>query len=250
MLTFERCEKLMASARNSAAGKPLANNTRLERRGPDAFAVRLHSTDILTIERGGAYTYDSGGWRTATTKDRMNEYGPLRIYQHRGEWFVITPGNIGNPDAPAAVYADGMRYGETGGLSGAGAASLVAENRKLARRIAEYARGFVAELYAGRIKKPSAGDCWYCALRDENGRTLGECNGDQSHLRAHLDERYYVPSLLFTALERTGASIAEKQTAAALVSGQPEYAFPGDWTREQMQRHLSRYIRAQLRLAN
>jgi hypothetical protein len=65
-----------------------------------------------------------------------------------------------------------------------------------------------------------------------------------------MDDNYYVPSLLATALERQGASIAEKQTAQAYMQGKPEYAYPGDFLREQMQRHLTKYIRGQFRLAN
>jgi hypothetical protein len=52
--------------------------------------VRLHSTDVVRIEptRGGAtfYTLRTGGWATSTTKDRINEYGPVHIYQEKGLW--------------------------------------------------------------------------------------------------------------------------------------------------------------------
>jgi hypothetical protein len=56
--------------------------------------VRLHHTNIFGLDRGtGGVTLNSGGWRTVTTKKRINEcleeYGiPLRVYQRKFDWYV------------------------------------------------------------------------------------------------------------------------------------------------------------------
>lgn len=67
--------------------RKVANNTILARRGED-IALRLHSTDILLFRRDGSVVYNSGGWRTSTTKSRMNDFGTGRIHQHKFTWYV------------------------------------------------------------------------------------------------------------------------------------------------------------------
>lgn len=79
--------------------RKLANNTYLERRG-DAIAVRLHFTDVITFNPDGSVTLNSGGWRTVTTKDRMNFTSGVRVFQHAHEWYV----------AVARETDDGLRY--------------------------------------------------------------------------------------------------------------------------------------------
>jgi hypothetical protein len=82
-MNYAQAEKLL-SGRDR---RKLENNTYLERRGLD-FAVRLHSTDVVTIHPDGTYTLRTGGWKTVTTKDRINRYSPVRISQVKFEWFV------------------------------------------------------------------------------------------------------------------------------------------------------------------
>lgn len=70
--------------------RPFGNNTRLERRA-DGIAVRLHATDVVTLLPDGGVRLNSGGWRTVTTKARMNDH--LRglgwnLYAKRRQWFL------------------------------------------------------------------------------------------------------------------------------------------------------------------
>ena len=93
LLTYSKCEELMAKARNPANGKPIKNNTRLFRHDDGKtdiyFTLRLHNTDIITIHPQG-WTLNSGGWRTATTKHRLYNYGPVGVGQVNFEWFIGT----------------------------------------------------------------------------------------------------------------------------------------------------------------
>ena len=114
-LTFEDCEALMATARNRANGKPMANNTRLYDARLDSFALRLHDTDILHIHPDG-WEINSGGWRTVTTRQRLNDFGPVGISQRDFVWYVGTP----TGDVP---FVDGM---------------FVDMDRKVWRNIARY----------------------------------------------------------------------------------------------------------------
>ena len=56
--------------------------------------IRLHGTDIVTKHADGSVTLDSGGWKTVTTKDRMNDHlpGAARLWQERGQWYVASEG--------------------------------------------------------------------------------------------------------------------------------------------------------------
>src|SRR5687767_4430618 len=84
------------------ASRPLpGRSTRMERRGDAAIAVRYHDTDIVTFWGDGSLTVNSGGFRTVTTKARINEYTPIRVSQKRGLWYVGHGENI-------AMFADGM----------------------------------------------------------------------------------------------------------------------------------------------
>ena len=80
--------------------KKVGNNTYLIRLGSD-IGVRLHNTVVVTIHNDGTYTLNSGGWQTVTTKDRINQFSPVRVYQSKHVWYV----GEGEP------FYDGMKVG-------------------------------------------------------------------------------------------------------------------------------------------
>lgn len=90
--------------------KTIANNTRLVERpltGDRAIAVRLHGTDVLTYVRSGFVVLHSGGYRTVTTKDRINAFLPkgYRVHQRDFTWFVhVSFGGFGE----TIPFEDGM----------------------------------------------------------------------------------------------------------------------------------------------
>lgn len=67
----------------------IAHNTYLVRRG-DGIAIRLYSTDIITIHDDNTYTLNVGKWKTVTTKNRLNSYLPFKIHQKDYQWFIGT----------------------------------------------------------------------------------------------------------------------------------------------------------------
>lgn len=80
--------------------KKVGNNTYLVRISPETIGVKLHNTFVVEIHSDGTYTLNSGGWRTVTTKDRINNYSPVGISQRKYEWFV------GDENVP---FYDGIR---------------------------------------------------------------------------------------------------------------------------------------------
>lgn len=93
---FKRC-------RNEERGYLLAANTRLQKRG-NAFAVRYHDTDVVIIRPDGTFRLNSGGWRTSTTKNRINDVLPnCLISQKRHTWHVTD-----------GIFYDRMLIGQNG----------------------------------------------------------------------------------------------------------------------------------------
>lgn len=57
------------------------------------LCVQYHNTTVWRKRPDGQVTLDTGGWRTATTKVRMNQafsqFGPpYKVFQKNGNWFV------------------------------------------------------------------------------------------------------------------------------------------------------------------
>lgn len=89
--------------------KKVGNNTYLVRISPETIGVRLHNTVVVRIHSDGTYTLNSGGWRTVTTKARINEFCPVRVSQKNYDWFVS-----GEP------FHDGIRVRVINGVELAG----------------------------------------------------------------------------------------------------------------------------------
>jgi len=64
---------------NGRTTRRLNHNTKIERRGDTAIAIKLHDTDIVTwvtTDAGDVVILDHGGWPTMVTKDRINHCLP------------------------------------------------------------------------------------------------------------------------------------------------------------------------------
>jgi hypothetical protein len=198
--------------------RKVANNTYLERRaatftikgkttGIGSIALKLHNTDIMTAYPDNTVTLNTGGWRTITTKARMNDFLPFgRIYQKDSIWYL----SLGNVDH---VYDDGIELSETDytvSYTGEPPADPKA-TRKIKRTIRKFSNDYISALLAGNVPAPSGGDCWHCLMFDKDGASI-----NTEHLTSHMskEERYFVPSLLNNAIKAFSVSIAAKYTLA------------------------------------
>jgi hypothetical protein len=78
---------------------------------------------------------------------------------------------------------------------------------KLQKQISVYCNGFIKALRDGKVPAPSGADCWHCYMQNETTQqSWGESVKDADHLITHMDEEYYVPSLLFNAAKQNGIS--------------------------------------------
>lgn len=184
--SYQDCHDLAATRR-----RKLANNTFLETdAAPESYGIKLHATTVVRHHQDGTVELDSGGWRTVTTKDRMNRFSPLNVWSDRGVWFVSPDGQW---SATPATFADGITWHPERGFSGAGDAADTSATRK---RIRKYAADYTAALMAGDVPRPGPGDCLICALRDKDGKPMPGTD----HLESHMEESYFVPSLLASAI--------------------------------------------------
>lgn len=84
-------EKLSATLGNrSQRNAPTGTHTKIVRIAPDCIVVQHHSTDVVRAFADGRFILSSGGYRSMTTKERINHYGPehVCVYQRDGVWFL------------------------------------------------------------------------------------------------------------------------------------------------------------------
>tara|TARA_R100001086_G_scaffold249916_1_gene191809 strand:- start:564 stop:968 length:405 start_codon:yes stop_codon:yes gene_type:complete len=131
-MNYEEAKRLMDTARNKDKGKPLDKaNTRLYEVNDSTYIhpvyeIRLHGNTIIrliNINSVTLYELSSCGWRTVTTKERLNQYTPFRVYQKNWDWFVeidmSTYEFMDNmivhemTDGPYHVFVNGKRIGGT-----------------------------------------------------------------------------------------------------------------------------------------
>jgi len=186
---------------------------------------QFHETIIARRFPDGRMWLRSGGFRTPTTKERLNRILDLcktgaRIYQERGKWIVTRNGNQTEFIEEMTLPTDGLPDHQ---------------DRKtdiLHKQIERYVRKVARMIDKGTLPQPSNGDCWGCLMFDSKLKP-GERTKDDSHYRNHLEEQYVHGSLVLLALKWCGYG-------PAVVSG----AFPA--TKSMITRSVRKFLRRQL----
>lgn len=186
-MNYNVAQHQLARGRNGQ--KKLANNTYLHS-VDNGIAIKLHSTDVATILPDNTFLLNSGGWRTATTKARINEYTPARICQKKGLWFMLD----------GSVFFDGIVVDQSGYPLNPVRNDAEELSAKLDKMVGKYIKSFADDAVKNGLKQPSNGDCWGCLMAtQEQPHPMG-----LDHLFSHMEECYYVPSLLFNAIKQKG----------------------------------------------
>lgn len=188
-MDYQKASELLKRGRDGR--KKVGNNTYLYPR-ENGIAVRLHNTDVVLIRSDGKFVLNSGGWRTPTTKDRINSFAPVRVWQQRGSWF------LGN----GVEFYDGMVVDADGNPEAPSPEQIAAVERRhlLNAKIKAYIRGFLQDIKTNGLQPPSNGDCWGCLMKTSDGKSAFGLD----HILTHFDEQYYVPSLLYRAIVSRG----------------------------------------------
>ena len=88
-MNWEEANQLWSTVRNPSKGKPLGNNTRLypkvefifpRGRVVIGYEIQLHGNTIITVFPDDSQILDSCGWKTVTTKERLNKWALTETY--------------------------------------------------------------------------------------------------------------------------------------------------------------------------
>lgn len=205
--------------------------------------VRLHLTDIFEQLPDGRLRITSGGYKTATTKARLNDqlgkhgYGVVSGY---GSWVVID-GKGGE-----APFFDGMV------LPDAFSGRMLAKAQKIGERETKLKadiKAFVLKTLPSDkpIPQPNNGDCWGCLLFDkvEPVTAVGFVGAaadrparvlDIGHLLEHIKDGYMHGSLIVNAMRDAGYQDAG--ISMICFSSRPDYIRVRKVVRRYLQKRL------------
>jgi len=177
--------------------KKLENNTYLIRH-EDYIGVRLHDTEVVQLYPDHAELY-TGGWRTSTTKDRINKYSSVNVYTQKHIWYI-----------DGYLFYEGIIIDYSGNIISKKKDPKSNEkvNAKIKKDIKSFVEYATEQIKAG-IDLPDAGDCWYCHLQTQEGKTLGDSTDSHDHLKQHIKDKYVVPSLVWNAVKEHGYQFPE-----------------------------------------
>ena len=182
--------------------RKLGNNTYLVIRDDDGYGIRLHDTEVV-IHYKDRIVLDSGGYKTLTTKARMNEYTPFNVIQKQKVWYVD-----GTP------FEDGITLYNNGTIKGQGKDPK--ETIALTKRVKQYSKDYAKEFIKGNVPAPSNGDCWGCLFHKDGKPSIAK-----DHILSHLDEKYYVPSMLHNMLKSRCLTEYTKGAICEVWNGKP-----------------------------
>lgn len=78
----------MVRGKTNRDRRKVGNNTYANIMPDGSVGITLHNTVVVRIYQDGSYQLSNGGWKTVTTKDRINKYSPHKITQRNYEWNV------------------------------------------------------------------------------------------------------------------------------------------------------------------
>jgi hypothetical protein len=78
----------MVRGKTNKDTRKVGNNTYAEILPDGSVGIALHGTTVVRIHPDNSATLNTGGWYTITTKDRINQYSPVRVYQRKGQWYL------------------------------------------------------------------------------------------------------------------------------------------------------------------
>jgi len=206
------------------AQRKVSNNTVLRRLDDGSIAMRLHQTDVVTVDKTGKLTLNSGGWRTPTTKGRINDAtrelmrdNAPGIHQVDGIW-LISPRCSWDE---TMTFADGMWVLPDGSLAGAGPdVKILKQGVKLIRAYMKPVAQMIAE---GKFPKPSGGDPWNFLMAATDGTLplAGSEAETRKCLVTYMKDGYYFGTLLLRAMEKKLClKYGDTETLRKMVSGE------------------------------
>ena len=199
-MTYQDARSFLDKGRNKTR-RPLSGRVSQMIAREDCIAVQYQATDVVRFYPNGTVILNTDGWRTVTTKERINQYSPVNVYQRNGLWYM--------PDG--SLFYDGIKVKSDGTvIQPRKAGKTESAKRKIDKLVSSYVTAFRKQIeHDGKLPVPDNGDCWYCSMivsspKPQKGKTPGDANGDVSHILSHLQEKYIFGSILWNAVQRRG----------------------------------------------
>ena len=165
--------------------------------------IQYHNTNVVTKKPDGSIIFNSGGFKTMTTKERMCKYSSHRIIQNNHIWYVlISPDKMHYPFdlSTLPVFYDGMIIKDGKVISGLKSVDLK-KHDKIKKQIKKY----VSLITKDNLPMPSSGDCFFCQMHEvKTDQPLGDVIKDNDHLLLHLKEGYLMGSVMVNAMRESG----------------------------------------------
>jgi hypothetical protein len=180
-MTYQSLSDLLKN--RDSRNYPKLAHTRIIRDG-EVIQIQLHETKIAEFSSNGSIRLWTGGWKTQTTKARLNEVlggTGLYVYSVKGIWEVT-----GKPfsEGITCIPTEGGFY-----LSNFADDKQTEKEKRLLSKCKAFARGYTIALAAGKISPDNSGDCFVC-----------RCGTTHSCLENHMEEKYYHVTLLSNAV--------------------------------------------------
>ena len=86
-MTYDEAVKMVKGVSYRSQRK-VGNNTYAYIHYDGSVSIELHGTKVVVFYPNGLVKLNSGGWQTSTTKDRINKYSPVKVYQKKGVWYL------------------------------------------------------------------------------------------------------------------------------------------------------------------
>ena len=199
---------MRTNLKDSLQGMPIAGKGKIIARNTFKFTdingnehIRLHNTTIITKTPDGKVILHSGGYKSKTTKERINDFSGYTLYQKKSIWYVHS--RYGSADNyPSIPFYDGMILPDSFLKPLQGSTSDIAgDTTKLVKEINTF-----SDLIVKGVKwpMPSEGDCWACSMKDKAGKIMGESGDNKAHLIEHMKESYMHGSLIVNAMLQAG----------------------------------------------
>ena len=137
-----------------------------------------------------------------------------------------------------SLYYDGMKVRDGKVID----PHPIVDTRNQVTAIKKYVDGYMTALDSGDVPPPNGGDCWDCLMlhKDSAKDTTG-------HITSHMDEGYYVPSLVVNAIKMFPVSQAAQWYLGAIWNDETvKRDFFTSIERKQIKKSLLRYIKRQL----
>lgn len=203
---FASAKAYLEKARDQEKGRPLPGSaTRLEWANMERtkIGVRYHDTFVLIWDAEDTIELYTRGYRTMTTRRRMNTYlpEPWMVYTEEGVWY-LSEGSYGSL---RSVFVEGITIRLNASAlgrvyqprDGEEEKKLILWERQIIRT---YAAHYLGLLWAGSFPVPQASQCLQCFENDHPALRYSADN----HLRRHVLENRYPSKLIFNALKAAG----------------------------------------------